>query len=89
MIDPVNFLWYFTINRGRRINTNRPHILIKDYKNKMCLLIDMAILEFCNVSLKISQETIKDLENLKNMDLEDFSNSSYIWNPLIDREKFG
>ena len=41
--ENTTILWDFPINTDRTIQANRPDIVIKDYKSKTCLLIDMTI----------------------------------------------
>ena len=36
-------LWDFTIQTNRKIKSNRPDIVVKDYKRKTSLLIDMSV----------------------------------------------
>ena len=45
-------LWDFPINTDRAILANRPDIVIKDYKSRTCLLIDMKIPTDRNISVK-------------------------------------
>ena len=48
----TTILWNFPINTDRTIQANRPDIVIKDYKSKTCLLIDMTIPTDRNISVK-------------------------------------
>ena len=65
-IGPVTILWDYTIHTDRTIKANRPDIVIKDHKQKKCLLIDMAVPADCNVSLKI----FKKLSKYKDLEIE-------------------
>ena len=60
----VTILWDFPINTDRTIKANRPDIVVKDRKEKTCLLIDMSIPTDKNVSLKMFDKLskYKDLE---------------------------
>lgn len=48
----ATILWDFPINTDRTIKANRPDIVIKDHKNKFCLLIDPSVPSDNNVSTK-------------------------------------
>ena len=41
--DNVSLLWDFPIRTDRTIQANEPDIIVKDFKEKTCLLIDMSI----------------------------------------------
>ena len=41
--DSVTILWYMPIHTERTIAANRPEIVLKNKKDKTCLLIDMTI----------------------------------------------
>uniref|UniRef100_A0A0L8I5I6 Uncharacterized protein n=1 Tax=Octopus bimaculoides TaxID=37653 RepID=A0A0L8I5I6_OCTBM len=48
----VTILWNFLIQTDRKIDSNRPEIVIKDYNRGTCLLIEMSVLHDQNVSRK-------------------------------------
>ena len=50
--ESTTILWDFQINTDRTIQANRPDIVIKDYKSRTCLLIDMTIPTDRNISVK-------------------------------------
>lgn len=50
--DSINLLWDFIIHTNCTVETNRPDIVIKDYKEYKCYLIEMIILFNKNVSVK-------------------------------------
>ena len=50
--ENTTILWDFPINTDRTIQANRPDIVIKDYKSRTCLLIDMTIPTDRNISVK-------------------------------------
>jgi hypothetical protein len=60
----TSILWDFSINTDRTIRANRPDIIVKDKKNKTCLLIDVAVPGDANVSIKEFEKKskYKDLE---------------------------
>ncbi|XP_063591903.1 uncharacterized protein LOC134768991 [Penaeus indicus] len=41
--ENATLLWDFSIHTDRTIQANRPDIIIKDFKEKTCLLIDMSV----------------------------------------------
>ena len=57
-------LWDFPIHTDRTIQANRPDIVIKDYLNKTCLLIDMSVPTDRNIAVKEYEKLskYKDLE---------------------------
>ena len=55
----VTVLWDFTIHTDRTIKANRPDIIIKDHKQKKCLLIDMSIPSDANISSKEFEKIAK------------------------------
>ena len=42
----------FAIQTDRKIKRNRPYTLVKDYKRKICLLIDVSVPTNYNISNK-------------------------------------
>ena len=60
----MTILWNFTIHTDRTIDANRPDIVIKDFNNRTCQLIDMTCPMDCNVSKKEFKKlaTYKDLQ---------------------------
>ena len=50
--DNVTLFWDFPIRTDRTIQTNSPDIIVKDFKEKTCLLIDMNIPTDQNISAK-------------------------------------
>ena len=60
----VTVLWDMPINTDKEIKANRPDIIIKDGKNKNCLMIDMTVPSERNVSIKEAEKIskYKDLE---------------------------
>ena len=48
----ATILWDFTIHTDRSIKANRPDIVMKDHKEKSCLLIDMTVPSDRNLSIK-------------------------------------
>ena len=42
----------FAIQTDRKIKSYRPDLIIKDYKRKICLLIDMSVSTDDNISVK-------------------------------------
>ena len=57
-------LWDFTIHTDRKIDANRPDIIIKDHREKRCIMLDAAVPADKNISLKEFQKLskCKDLE---------------------------
>ena len=62
--NDATILWDFTIHTDRSIKANRPDIIVKDHKEKTCLLIDMTVPSDRNLSLKEYEKVskYKDLE---------------------------
>ena len=62
--ETATVLWDMPLNTDKEIKANRPDIIIKDKKEKKCIMINMSIPSERNVS-------IKDIEKLsKYKDLE-------------------
>ena len=62
--DSVTILWGIPIHTDRTIAANRPDIVLKNKKDKTCLLIDMTIPLDTNTSVKTTEKLnkYKDLE---------------------------
>ena len=60
----TTILWDFSINTDRTIKANRPDIVIKDQREKTCILIDMSVPSDANISSKEFEKIskYKDLE---------------------------
>ena len=60
----VTILWDFTIHTDRRIDANRPDIIIKDHREKTCIMLNVAVPPDKDISLKEFQKLskYKDLE---------------------------
>jgi len=54
--DGITILWGMSIQRDREIKANRPDIVIKNKKEKRCLLIDVVIPTDRNTSLKVTEK---------------------------------
>ena len=62
----ITVLWDMPIQTDREIKANRPDIVIKNKKEKSCLLIDMAIPTHGNTSVKVTEK----LSNYKDLEIE-------------------
>ena len=62
--DKATILWDFTIHTDRTIRANRPDIVVRDKKEKVCLLLDVSVPSDTNTSLKTYEKIskYKDLE---------------------------
>ena len=62
--DQATILWDFTIHTDRTIRANRPDIVVRDKKEKVCLLLDVSVPSDTNTSLKTYEKIskYKDLE---------------------------
>ena len=62
--ESITFLWDMPIHTDRTIAANRPDIVLKNKKDKTCLLIDMTISLDTNTSVKTMEKITKykDLE---------------------------
>ena len=60
----VTILWNFTVHTDRKIDTSRPDIIIKNYEERTCTMMDVAAPSDQNISLKEFQKLskYKDLE---------------------------
>jgi len=57
--DHITILWGLSIQTDREIKAKRPDIVIKNKKEKSCLLIDMAIPTNRNTSVKVTEKLSK------------------------------
>ena len=57
--DSVTILWDMPIHTDRTIAANRPDIVLKNKKDKICLLIDMTVSLDTNTSVKTTQKFTK------------------------------
>ena len=62
--DSVTILWDMPIHTDRNIASNRPDIVLKNKKDKTCLLIDMTIPLGTNTSVK-NMEKLNKYKDLK------------------------
>ena len=60
----VTILWDFTVHMDRKIDANRPDIIIKNHEERTCIMLDVAVPSDQNISLKEFQKLskYKDLE---------------------------
>jgi len=58
-IDDITILWDMSIQTDREIKANRSDIVVKNKKEKSCLLIDMAIPTDRNTSEKVTEKLSK------------------------------
>ena len=60
----ATILWEIPVKTNKEIKTNRPDIIIKDKKERKCIMIDMNIPSDRNVSIKEVEKLpkYKDLE---------------------------
>jgi hypothetical protein len=57
--EDVTVLWNQAVHTDREITTNRPDIIIKNKKEKICILIDVAMPAERNVVLKEAEKKQK------------------------------
>ena len=55
----VTVLWNQAVHTDREVTANRPYIIIKNKKEKTCILIDTAIFADRNVVQKEEEEKLK------------------------------
>ena len=62
--ERVTILWDMQVHTDKTIKANKPDIIIKDKKEKTCMLIDMAVPSDRNTSVKVAEKLskYKDLE---------------------------
>uniref|UniRef100_A0A0L8FXY1 Uncharacterized protein n=1 Tax=Octopus bimaculoides TaxID=37653 RepID=A0A0L8FXY1_OCTBM len=70
--DHIALLWNFTIQTDRKIDANRPDIILKDFRQKSCLLIDMTVA----IDINVSAKTYQKLSKYKDLEIE----ISKMWN---------
>ena len=60
----VTILWDYIVHTDRKIDANRPDIIIKNHEERTCIMMDMAVPYDQNISLKEFQKLslYKDLE---------------------------
>ena len=52
----VTILWNFTVQTDRKIDGNRPDIIIKNNEKRTCIIINVAVPSDQNISLKEFQK---------------------------------
>jgi len=57
--DDITILWDMSIQTDRKLKAKRPDIIIKNKKEKSCLLIDMAIPTNRNSSVRVTEKLFK------------------------------
>ena len=57
--DSVTILWDMPIHTDKTIAANRPDIVLKNKRDKTCLLIDMTIPLDTNTSVKTTEKITK------------------------------
>ena len=88
--DSVTLLWDFPIRTDRTIQANRPDIIVKDFKKKTFLLIDMSIPTDQNISAKEFDKLskYKDLEiETKNVEAKNEYCPSNCRSPRHDKKR--
>ena len=62
--DTVTILWDMPVHTDRELKANKPDIIVKDKKEKRCMIIDMAVPSEYNTSVKVTEKLskYKDLE---------------------------
>ena len=60
----VTILWDFAVQNGRKVDANRPDIIIKNHEERTRIMMDVAVPSDENISLKEFQKLskYKDLE---------------------------
>ena len=61
----VTILWDFTVQTDRKIDANRPDIIIKNHEERTCIMMGVAVTSDQNISLKEFQKLSKTLKALK------------------------
>ena len=59
----AGILWDFSIQTDRKIKNNKPDLVVKDYKSKTRLLIEMSMSTDNNISIKEYDKLIQWAEN--------------------------
>ena len=62
-VKGASILWDFPIETDRKLKRNRPGLVVKDYKRKICLLIEISVPTDNNISVKEYDEEIQKLGN--------------------------
>ena len=62
--ESTTILWNFALQTDRKIKCNRPDFVVKDYKRKTCLLIDISVPTDNNMSVT-EYNKITKYKNLK------------------------
>jgi hypothetical protein len=57
--EDITELWNQGVKTDRKVLANSPHIIIKNKKDKICLLIDVAIPSDRNVIQKLPEKKLK------------------------------
>lgn len=57
--EDVTIIWDMQIQTDRTIGANRPDLIVKDKKQKQCLIIDVAIPSDYNITKKEAEKMIK------------------------------
>ena len=62
--EKATILWDMQVNTDRTISVNKLNIIIKDRREKTCMLIDMAVPSDRNTSIEVAEKLskFKDLE---------------------------
>jgi hypothetical protein len=58
--EDVTVLWNQGVRTDREVTADRPDIIIKNTKEKTCILIDVAIPAHRNVTQKEAEKKLKD-----------------------------
>ena len=64
--ETATVLWDMPVSTDKEIKANRPDIIIKDKKEKKCIMIDMSIPSERNVSIK----EVEKLSKYKDLEIE-------------------
>jgi hypothetical protein len=58
--EDVTMLWNQTVNTEREVTENRPDIIIKNEKEEVCILIDVAIPTQRNIVQKEGEKKMQE-----------------------------
>ena len=75
--DEVKLLWDFSIQTDRRIEHNKPDIVVLDKRKKMCLVIDVA----CPFDTRIKKKEQEKMEYYNDLKYEILK----CWNKEVDK----
>ena len=64
--EDLTILWDMPVHTDREIKANRPDIIVKDKRNRTCLLIDMTVPSDRNISIK----AVEKLSKYKDLEME-------------------